>query len=216
MATLNEIVQVLAEKNGTPYDVPFKESMKSIVNGWRAVLIRQTLQRHPEDRKYFLQSFTMALEEVDVNVKGINTVTGHVQLVTVKNVPVPLRSNNIVFDYVGSPIYSEPYGYVAQWWESYMKFGTYTGKDRRFAYDDSKIKLFNVCEQEEVGIVGIFDNPTEVGLVNNACYNDDLPYPVNEDIKEMIIRSILAAELRSPQSLDPAEIQVIQNKRVNG
>jgi hypothetical protein len=56
MPTLNEITVLIAEQLKRPMDIPLRRQLKDHIRSWRTTFVRQTLQRHPQERAGMLQS----------------------------------------------------------------------------------------------------------------------------------------------------------------
>ena len=88
--SLNELVDLLADRVGQPFNIPLQEELKVILNYKRADWLQKVIDKHPEQRKYFLKDFSAELERVDkaeCPVEVDCTV-----LRTVEEIPLPIRT----------------------------------------------------------------------------------------------------------------------------
>jgi hypothetical protein len=195
MASLNQIIALLAERADREFSIPFQEEMKVLVNNWRSRLIANSLQKKPQDRKFFIQSIVVPLTNISKVTCPI--VTGCV-LIT-PYIPSPIRVNSIIFDFVGTPDFEIAFGQALDFQNYYLSFNKYIGSKGRYAWENNKLKIFNKTEMQAVGIQGIsgdyqaFKN-LDCGSTPD-CDPDDLPYPVSPELEELIISSILKEEL---------------------
>ena len=118
MATLNEIVSILSERVGRPFDIPFQEELKVLVKLKSIRYTKDLLAKKPLDRRYFLQSFVAEL----VQVAEIDCpITYGCILRTKLKIPKPIRANNTIFDFVGTPDFVDFYGIGGGWKENFFK-----------------------------------------------------------------------------------------------
>lgn len=193
--SLNEIVESIAERAGRQYDIPFRYQVKLWVGLWRARLMRDSLERNPQDRVFFITAITLPLEIVEeFPTCGIVRRTPKVRQ--------PLRANSRLFDYVGSPNLERSFPIVPTQNIPFLKASTYTGHSPKAAWVDNYLYIFNAPHMKEVRIHGIFDD------VSDLYTDEDAPYPVSLDIAQRIIQSILTVELRMPADPDKTEINL--------
>jgi len=67
MGTFNELAYSAAERAGRENDVPFIGQVKVWLSNWRSKLLRDSLERTPRDRPYFMQYFEVPLVNVNVS-----------------------------------------------------------------------------------------------------------------------------------------------------
>ena len=194
--TLNEMVGILAERAGKTFDVPFQQELKAIAKAWSATILRQRLEKNHYDRKYFYQHLSIPVEQVSV----LNCPIKYgCTFRSVNKVPKPLRSNGILFDFVGSADYTNPFTYRMEWTRQFFAHSKYTGSDSSYLYADGYLYFDNISALTKViGLIGIFPNTDEVKnfICSDApCITDDDELPYGEDIAQQVIQSILSVEL---------------------
>jgi hypothetical protein len=52
--SLNELVQLTSAMVGKPFSIPLQNQLKTVYNYKRADWMQKILDKHPEQRKYFL------------------------------------------------------------------------------------------------------------------------------------------------------------------
>jgi hypothetical protein len=197
MPSLNQSVSLLAERVGRPLDVPFQEELKVLIKSVGARFTKDALTKRPQDRKYFLQSFNAELIQVSLIDCPINYGC---TLRTKLKVPKPLRSNAVLFDYVGSADFTSPFSPGGGWKETFFKHNKYTATKTRYLYKDQYIFIHdedNVIEY--IGVEGIFEDFKALlpFKCNVKCdLDDDEEYPISADILDMVYISLLQNQLR--------------------
>jgi hypothetical protein len=122
MASLNEIVSILSERAGKPFDVPFQEELKAMVTYWRARVIKNSLKNNPNNRKFMQQTIVAELEVVPLVECPVEF--GCV-LRTKCKIPMPIRTTGILFDYVGDATLDVAYTYTSEEFETYFSHNKY-------------------------------------------------------------------------------------------
>jgi len=208
MASLNQIISLLAERTGSTFDVPFQEELKVIVSYWRARVIKNSLKNHPHNRKYMQQSFVTELEEVPLIDCPVNYGCA---LRTKCKIPNTIVIDGIIFDYIGKPTMDYPFSFVKDEFEQYMASSPYTGKRLRYSYKDGYIYIYGTNKLKYIGVRGIFENPQKISdceCGDKPCYSDDDEYPLTEDLLQEVIKAILATELRAMLPEEDVNIKV--------
>lgn len=199
MATLNQIIGILSERVGRPFDVPFQEELKVIVKYWGIRLLKNSLNQKILDRKYFYT-------QIIVPIIKVNQVTCPVNYGCAwrseSKIPTPLRVNNVLFDYVGSADFSAPFAYRLNWQMSYMRESKFTSHFKSYYYADGYLWFNDILGQQQAGVLFIPADPNELitfcraGGIINTCPDDEFDeYPLNPDLLQQLISSILKTEL---------------------
>lgn len=190
-----EIVDILAERSGRSLDFAFKLEIKAILDAYRARYMKNTLERNPQDRRFFQTTFVVPLTKTGCD-------KGECVLVS-EPIPAPLRSN-VIFDYVGSPLFDKAFNYTLSEAVAFHKHAKYTGKKEKWSYVNSRLYIYNNPLLEEVGVKGVFektdfsDYPYIKGcnIFGEFCEdNEDMEYPMPQDLIQPIITEILKSEL---------------------
>lgn len=214
--TLNEIVEMLAERTGKQFDHGFKEELKIMVHLWRQRLLVDSLNSRPDDREFFKVWFDLPL--VEVPISDFPGFSGScIVKRTAQKVPRPLRANSTLFDFVGFLNKAErlPMSKTMETVKVLMG-GRFTGKVPRSLYINEHIYTFNYLGPG-IAIAMIPEDMTQVptspceGSKESLCYSDDKPYAVSGDIAQRIIQAILSTELARgvvPSNIKANEIPV--------
>lgn len=196
-ASLNQIVDSLSDIVGKPFDVPLKRRIKHIVNYKRDTLMHQFLDRHPEQRRFFLQSWVMTLKKSSPVECPLPLPGNCFVLKTTAKTPRPIRNKHFIFDYVGGVRGDDPYSYWDMAYSQFLKYNTYTSKRPKHYWADDYLYIINEASDRKVLMRGVISNPESVNAcAETVCYNDDLPYPIAEDLLNIVIKDILSTELK--------------------
>ncbi len=196
--SLNELVQMLADRVNQPFSIPLQEELKLIFNYKRADWMQKVVDKHPEQRKYFLKDFSVDLEAVDEAECPVDidcTV-----LRTTKKIPLPLRTVEGLFDYVGDPDKFDAYGYTTPeqlYW--LVKYNKYTSDRPRYFYINGYVYIYNEPDLEYINIRGIWPDQRQLNTFkcnDVPCYTDDDQWDIPDDIINTMIQDILRNELR--------------------
>lgn len=209
-ASLNELAELLAERAGRQYDVPFKAELKVMINYWRARLIVDSLNSRPKDRQFFTKWIELPL--VEVNASEFPDFPNCPILRTKCEVPRPVRANSKLFDFVGKldkmsiiPV-QEPHQIKA------LMGSKYTGKIARAAHINDFIYVFGTLNLPGIAINMVPEDVEEFKacctVCETDCPTDDSPYPVSSDLQQRIIQAILGTELRTIIPSDPKAQEV--------
>ncbi len=206
--TPNEAVSFLAERSGRTFDIPFQQELKVLFRITAVRYVKNSLEKKPLDRRFFLQSFVAPLKKVSAIECPIEWGCA---LRTVDKIPRPVRSNNVLFDFVGSADFVVSYGHGGDWKENYFKTNRYTGTKTRYMFRDQYLYISSEDNGVEyIGIQGVFEDPT---LVNTfkcneyGCVGDDEDYPIPADLFEPILRDIMQTKFGNVPKND-GEIKV--------
>lgn len=206
MATIKELAVLIAEPLGRPLDSVFLAQMADRIKYWRSRLLKNTLDKTPADRKFFIQSVTLELEEVDA--AACNIPLDCKVWRTKLPVPTPFRANSILFDYVGSVDHGNPFKYTKRWELPYFLANKYMPLVTSFyAYEDGYI-LSNV---PWIAIEAVFDDPEEAMKLNcgsNSCDTTIIDYPIPGDIAQLIVQSIITVDLKPQKPAEDEEVEV--------
>jgi len=197
--TPNEITTVLSQKAGKVFDLPFKLILMEKVKALRSLLMKQTLEKTPADRKFFRSTIYLKLTEtnsvpcaVPVNCKVYVT----------DKLPTPLRANSILFDYVGAVDAHNPFKETHPGMIQFVNSGKYSKNLVPFLYSDNRIFLLENVPMIRVDLIP--DDPME--LADFKCTTDEdncdvwnTEYPLSKEILALILQMI-TEELKSLDS----------------
>lgn len=197
---------MLADRVGQPFNRALQEELKLIVNYKRADWIQKVLDKHPEQRKYFLKDFSVELESVDKAECPVDTDC--TILKTTEKIPIPVRTTYGLFDYVGDPDKSDAYAYTTPDQLYYiLKYGAkYTRDKPRYFYVNGYVYIYNEDSLEYLNIRGLYPDQRQLApfkCANEPCYTDNDQYDIPDDIINLMIQDILKNELKVlMQSID--------------
>lgn len=197
--SLNNLVQLTASMAGQPFSVPVQEQLKVIWNYKRADWLQKVVDKHPEQRKYFFKTITDSLIDVDEAECPVNI--GCIIKRTSKKIPLPLRTQEGLFDYVGDPDKFDAYTYTTpEQLYHILKYGSkYTKNRPKYFYSDGYIFIYNEDSLENLGIRGIWPDQRQLNTfkcANKPCYTDDDQYDIPDDIINVMMQDILKNEIK--------------------
>ena len=220
MATINEMATLIAEQLERELDYTFTEMLKVRIKYWRSRLLRDSINKKPADRMYFVQSLTLPMELKNTIDCGIPLDCP--SMTTKDPVPVPLRANGILFDYVGSVDGRHPFTYATQYSLPYRKHDKYASVSgmEDYVYTNQHIVLPGNTVTPWIRVDGIFEDPEKVAALNcggaagEDCVFDESEYPVNGDTAQLIVQYILQVDFNRllPDMKNPEVIAQPENK----
>ena len=198
--TPNEITTILAQSLDKPFEFPIKLMLLKKVDAWRARLIRNTLENHPQDRKFFRQTIYLALTKksevpCDLGFTLCNVAQS-------ANIPKPLRANGILFDYLGAINGANPFKEVAPGMLAYTNSGKYSKNVISYSRVNETIVVYNKPDLPMIRIDAVWDNP--LALADMICTDTgncnfwDNEYPCSNEILQLILEYI-------PKGVEPNE-----------
>jgi hypothetical protein len=207
MATFNEIAVLVAEDQGRALDPVFLEQAKARAKYWYSRLRKNTLDKSPQDRKHYIQSVTLELEEVDAAACSLPLDCKVWR--TKEKVPTPFQANNILFDYVGSVDHGNPFKYTKRWELPFLLANKYMVLVTSFyAYEDGYI----ISNVPWITIEGVFDDPEQVAELScggAACPDAEDTINIPGNLAQLIVQSILTIDFGKPKKEeDNEEVQV--------
>lgn len=210
--TLNEATTLLASQLGKELDVPFKLMMAARIQVWRSRLIKNSIDKNPQERKFFRQVIYVPIKK-ESEVACCTTFPGCDIAVSSVKVPMPLRANNILFDYVGGVNGHNPFQPATGGFQVFMSQGKYSKGIIRYTWTSPILSVFGNPDLPMVRLEGIFDNPEEAAVLNcqtqaTGCDFWNEPYPCSGDIMQLILQNIRAIDFNQPVVPTTAEIPV--------
>lgn len=193
--TPNEITTLIASNFDRELDMPFKLQLMERVKIWRSRLIANSLQKNPAQRKFFRQTFYVKMTTgfTSTVVAGV----GDKQSISVSKLPLLIRANNTLFDYVGGIDGKSPFRETAPGTGNYLSTGKFSDKFPAYEYSGSKL----VIDKTGIPVVrvdSIFDDPMDVEQESCSCLPTlidcdvwDKEFPCSGDILQLIVQSIL-------------------------
>lgn len=213
--TPNEITTLLGMNLEKELDVPFKKALYERVKYWRATLIRQTLQAHPEEAHFFIQTIYLPLVKTDL-LQPIDPRLSRFAAVSSIPVPIAVRSSRQIYNYVGGIDGASPWGYADEGTLAYMTAGDYASLFNHYTFINRKVVVLKWPDLEDVRISGIFNSPEEAMIYETTPpqpnYNWwDTDIPMSGDVEQRVIQCILTTDYgRTPQGKDKTDDHQVQ------
>lgn len=209
--SLNQLVSMLSDRVGQPFNLPLQRELKIILNYKREDWFQKVLDKHPEQRKFYLKDFTEALIKVD-RAECPVTIDCDV-LRTEHSIPAPIRTDYALFDYVGDPDKLDGYTYMAPDQLLWMvrQGSRYTPDRPKYFYVNSYVYIYNENDLESVNIRGLWTDPTQLKdflCGDKPCYTDNDQYEMPGDLINIMIQDILKNELRILMAGESGEVTV--------
>ena len=210
--TPNELTDIIALELKAQGDFAFKRAVLARANAIRAQQLKRTLEKTPNDRKFFTQ-------KVQVTMENFNSLENVGDLVctwsrTTCSLPRPLRSNSILYDYVGALNGSNAYRYTAVGTSRFINTGPLGDKFINYHRDGNRL-IVEHGGIPKILVVGIFEDPEqayEIDAKARGCQNCDYwesQYPASQDVIDIIINEIVQRWKVEPENL---EVNGTQNR----
>lgn len=199
--TLNEFTTEIAARVGKELDLQYRQWLVPQINQWRSRLIRNSLEKRPQERSQFLQSIIIPLTYGTYNCAGLPCVGSYSE-------PIPglLRIGDTPFEYLGATDGSSPYRYNDIGTDSYINAGKTASHFLSYNMDNRMIIIKN-HQIGEVGATGIFDEPNEIiqwqcQKQNQGCDWWNESYPISGDVAANV-KTAIWDELGVPKGAMP-------------
>lgn len=200
MATLNQIAERIAYALNDPLNVMLRENIKFSIKYWRSMLIRRDVAQNGLSDE-FLQRIPIDLIKVD-KADNCDFAIGCDYILRSKfKIPKPVRlKTDVVFKFVG--IFDlqgnmKATTYVEFEEFRYTKFNKVTSNAVRYNYSNGYLYFFNNTMLKKAMIQSIFSDPASVNTAcEEDCYNDDMEFPVADDMIQQIFAGILSGEFK--------------------
>lgn len=201
--TLNQGAERIAYALGEPTNYVLKENIKFSIINYRATFMRRDIAANGMSDE-FLQKFHADLIKVDKADDCSFTIDCTV-LRTKNKIPKPVRiKSDVVFKFVGTP-HGKPFVYTEFEEFKYRCFNKYTGNEVAYSYINNYLYFFNANHLKKAALQYAVADPRLVNLCQEDCYDDDMEFPMAEDLMSDIIRNILSGEFKI---LNPKDEQV--------
>src|SRR5688572_9378861 len=141
--SLVNIASSLAARAGQPTNSALIEELKFIFTYKQINYKQQFLEKHPEQRRFFQQSFTTELETIPKGDCDFPMTIGCDILRSKCKIPTPIRSSYSMFDFVGTPDWSHSFSEASPETLEYLKHSKYTGKEPRWFFMNDRLYVFN-------------------------------------------------------------------------
>jgi hypothetical protein len=218
MPSLNQIVEGLAEQAGKPFDIPFQTYMKMVVRNWTVTLTKRTLENKPLDRRFFITSLVVPISRVS---EIECPITYGCRFRSTLQVPSPIRTNGVLFDFVGTPDFIQAYGQVQDWQRQFIAFNRITSHEINYIYRDKYLFIDGDKIEANYSYIGVqmipanFEDLTPFQCTID-CNADDEEFPIAPDLLENVLQSIYATELKAYMASSDAQVQLDSDNKEKG
>lgn len=194
--TPNEITTDIASQLSKELDDVFKLILFQKVGYWRSRLLRNSLEKKPNEAKFFVQTLYVAMEPKKPEPDCIEIPNSCPAAISIKQLPAPLRYSSTLFEFVGSVDGTKTFSYGLSATSQYLNAGKYS--KNRVAYDwvDNRIVVEGYPNLPMLMVKGIFDKPEDVMQFNCAngigCDYWDAEYPCTGELLQQVVQYIVA------------------------
>lgn len=216
--TISSIAELLAERAGRQFEIPFQKEIEDMIVYWRARLLKDTLTKSPNMKKYYLQSILDPLVEVSKEECEVLADCGcNDVLRSTHKIPNSIRISPNPYDYVGSEEGAYPYAWTTFGSERFFTYNPYTGKNPRWTLLNNYIYIFRDRNIKNLRVEGVFSDPRELGnftcpgSTDKPCYSATTDFNADDALIQLIVDSILSKELAIQVKQDDVEITSDKN-----
>lgn len=196
LMTLNELTTEIAGRLGKELDMQYRQWLVPQINQWRSRLIRNSLEKRPNERGQFLQSINIPMTYGNYlcSDTGLECIASYSE-------PIPklLRIGDTPFEFLGSVDGSSPFRYNDIGTDCYINAGMTAHHFHSYNMEsdrDGNPRI--IIKNKRIAIlkgVGIFDEPDKVGdwqcrVTGQGCDWWNAEYPVTGDIANDIKTAI--------------------------
>lgn len=213
MATPNQIATYIASKLDREFDEPFKRMLMIPVDAWRATLVSRSLEKHPQQRRFFRQTIWMPMGESKAIPCKVPIPLCNIARSKYPLPALPLRFGNELFDFVGTIDGMRGFIQADPGTLRGLMSGKYSQHKIFYEYTNEYFEIRQNKHIPMIRIDGVFDKPTLVMEFNCKNGNGDCDwwnkeYPCPLDMVQMIIQSILQVDFQVPNVPEAREIEV--------
>lgn len=216
MASLNQIAQEIADSFNKPFDIMFRERIKSVFKHERAKFIRQDIERN-FNNKLYVQSYNINLIEVSTLDDCITTECFILRSENKIAKPIMIKGDHY-FRFVGSTDKRVIFTYLDREYLSFAKHNKYTSGIIYYSYENGYLYVYNNKLVRRIKLEAAFENPEEAVTIcdNNIdnCYTDDMEFPCPEhminDIKNSILKTLIVTN-----NIDNQEVTINNETKNN-
>lgn len=199
--TLNEFTTEIAGKFGKELDLQYRQWLVPQINHWRSRLIRNSLEKRPNEKSQFLQTIYIPLTYGDF-VCGTFTCQGSYS----EKIPKLLRIGDTPFEYLGSSDGSSPYRYNDIGTNAWISKGITAWHFHNYNLINDQV-IIPDKRITAVTAAGIFDEPQKAAEwqcknTGTGCDWWNAEYPVTGDIAANI-KKALWDDLGAPKEILP-------------
>jgi len=214
MATLNSISENIAFALGEQFNETLKQSIKDSIINYRALLIRQDLERNPLSYTDYLQSFCIELETVNKSECPQLSIKEE-YLKSKQKIPKPLRIKNngrSNFKFVGSVDRSISLTFETGHGMGYMPYLEFQNSTIYYTIINEYLYVLNNLKLCKLLIEEIIADPRNIDDCDSpSIFPDDIEFPIPED---MLVKLKQLIKKEYPQYIkDGQEVEINKDDR---
>jgi hypothetical protein len=204
---ITDLLNIIRGAKVTQSETITRRQVEEWINQYRAILIKQDLDKSKMPNPDYIQEIPGLLLEVVDKSKEVDLQSGFYHMRTVLTLPKTLDLNfKSGFMYIGT-IDGREIQFVSEGRARWQQFKTFTGKDPLVFLRNKRLYVNSVMPMEAITVRGVFEVPTEVGNFINPnseaatlSYRDAYPMPANmvPVLKEMILSKELGIISQAP------------------
>jgi len=204
-AIVTDLLEIIRQAKVSRSEPISKRQLEGWVHQYRALLIKQDLDKGKMPNPDYIQEISALEVEVIDKADGSNIDTDTYMLKTTLALPNTLDLNRKSgFMYIGS-IDGREFQFIAEGRSQWQQFKRYTAKDNIVFLRNNYLYLLSVTPLKYISVRGVFEVPTEVSAFVNpnittrtASLDAAYPIPINmvSALKEMLLKSELGIEYK--------------------
>ncbi len=196
--TPNEITTTIAVQLKKELDDVYKLILFQSVGTWRARLIRNSLEKKPNEAKFFMQTLYVPMQSRNVQPDCISIPNTCPAAVSVSKLPTPLRYTSELFDFVGSADGKRTFSYGTLGGSEYLSAGKYSKNTIFFDWIENRLVVEGHPNLPMAMKRAVFDAPEEVMQLNCDsgvdCDYWNSEYPITKELLQQVIQYIVAEQ----------------------
>lgn len=185
MASLNSIAENIAFSMGEQFNSTLKESIKNSIVEYRALFIKQDLQRNALSYTDYLQ---------DINIEFVvKDYQGRPLTVSIQKVPVPLRqttNGRINYNFVGSKDRRTIYTFATLQEFEYLRHLPLQKNIYYYTVINNEVWLLNNLKPCKLVVEQVVADPRDIDDCDSELLPDDLPFSIPLDMLTDIKKAI--------------------------
>lgn len=206
MPSLNNIAENIAFSIGEQFNETLKASIKDSIVDYRALLVKQDLQRNALSYTDYLQEINIAFEVQDYQGKPM--------LISNEKIATPLKqttNGRINYNFVGSKDRSTVYTFATLQEFKYLCELPLQKNTYYYTVIGNKLAILNNLKPCKLIVEEVVANPREIEDCESDLLPDDMPFPIPSDMLADI-KKIIKREYQTP-STDGETVNIDKDDR---
>ena len=213
MASLNQLADKLLNAYDQAFNHELRERLKDSYKFLRATRIRQSIEKSGIDDE-FLLSFNVDLIKVTSDDDCFTPDLNCPQLRSQNKIPKPIRyKTDVPFTYVGTRDGIAFYqGHISS--ARYKEQLPFISEAICYVWKNGYIYLYGRTKLKRLLVEEVIANPEEAGSMcdaNTECYNDDMEFPLPDDMIYSITQEIIKTEFGGIKPQDDKGVSLSQD-----